>query len=340
MHMARVEKTVFLSYRRSNIAWALAIYQNLTHHRFDVFFDYQSIDSGDFESVILENIRARAHFLVVLTPSALERCEEPDDWLRREIEIAIDAGRNIVPLMLEGFNFDTPSIAKHLTGKMALLRRYSGLNIPADYFDAAMDRLRDRYLHVALEAVLHPASAVAQRAALDQQAAAGKAAAVQRQDLTAEEWFERGYKAADREEGMRCFSEVIRLKPDHALAYYNRAVLRRAAGDADGALVDFDTAIRLDPGYPRAYSNRGTAHYDKGEMDAALADFDTAIRLDPRYTRAYFNRALVNELKRDYGAAIADYRQYLVLGGDTPDGDAAAATQIRKLEAILAAGTT
>ena len=101
--MARVEKTVFISYRRTNVPWALYVYQNLTFNGFDVFFDYQSINAGDFESVILDNIRARAHFLVILTPSALERCHEPGDWLRREIETAIDEKRNIVPLMMESW---------------------------------------------------------------------------------------------------------------------------------------------------------------------------------------------------------------------------------------------
>jgi hypothetical protein len=86
--MGRVEKTVFLSYRRTTVAWALNIYQNLTQHGYDVFFDFQGIASGDFESVILQNVRARAHFLALLTPSALERCNEPDDWFRREIETA------------------------------------------------------------------------------------------------------------------------------------------------------------------------------------------------------------------------------------------------------------
>lgn len=103
--MARVEKTVFLSYRRANAPWALSIYQNLTATGFDIFFDYKGIGSGDFESVILENIRARAHFLVALTPSALERCANPGDWLRREIEKAMEYRRNIVPLFLEGFDF-------------------------------------------------------------------------------------------------------------------------------------------------------------------------------------------------------------------------------------------
>jgi hypothetical protein len=35
--MERIEKTVFLSYRRTNFPWALAIFQNLTHNGFDVF---------------------------------------------------------------------------------------------------------------------------------------------------------------------------------------------------------------------------------------------------------------------------------------------------------------
>ena len=130
--MERIEKTVFLSYRRTNIPWALAIFQNLTQHGYDVFFDYNGIASGDFERVILGNITARAHFLVLLTPSALERCDDPADWLRREIETALANQRNIVPLMLEGFDFGTPKIASQLTGTLAALKHYNGLSIPPD----------------------------------------------------------------------------------------------------------------------------------------------------------------------------------------------------------------
>lgn len=74
--MPQIEKTVFISYRRTNLPWALFIYQNLTINGYDVFFDYLSIDAGNFERVILDNIRARAHFIIILTPSALERCKE------------------------------------------------------------------------------------------------------------------------------------------------------------------------------------------------------------------------------------------------------------------------
>jgi hypothetical protein len=172
LNMGHVEKTVFISYRRTDVSWALAIFQDLRSHGFDVFIDYEGIGSGAFEQVILGNIRARAHFLVLLTPSALDRCDDPADWLRLEIEAALDAQRNIVPLMIDGFDFSTPAIASHFTGKLAALKHYNALSVPAAYFSAAMDSLRRKYLDVPLDAVLHPASPSAQRAATEQKAAA------------------------------------------------------------------------------------------------------------------------------------------------------------------------
>ena len=113
--MGRIEKTVFVSYRRTDEPWALAVFENLTQHGYDVFIDYDGIASGSFETAILENIKARAHFLALLTPTPLERCGDPKDWMRREIEAALDSPRNIVPLMLAGFDFGTPAIASQLT---------------------------------------------------------------------------------------------------------------------------------------------------------------------------------------------------------------------------------
>jgi hypothetical protein len=167
--MGRIEKTVFISYRRVDGPWGLAIFQNLTQHGYDVFIDYDGIAGGNFESVILENIRARAHFLVLLTPTALERCGNPDDWMRREIETALDSKRNIVPLMLVGFDFGTPATASQLTGKLAALKNYNGLEIPnVRFFSSEMERLRNKYLNVEVDAVLHPASDSAQQVAKEQ----------------------------------------------------------------------------------------------------------------------------------------------------------------------------
>jgi hypothetical protein len=174
--MGRIEKTVFISYRRTNISWALFVYQNLTMHGYDVFFDYQNIDSGDFESVILDNIKARAHFIVILTPSALENCNNPSDWLRREIETAIDENRNIIPFMVEDFDFSSQKVKSALTGKLKILSTYNGLPVDSAYVMEAMERLRNRFLNKALsdipKAVLR---AETQKITKMQKAAADKA---------------------------------------------------------------------------------------------------------------------------------------------------------------------
>jgi len=173
--MARIEKTVFISYRRTDVYTALAVYQDLTDKGYDVFFDYTSIPSGDFEQIIISNIRARAHFVLILTPTALDRCNEPGDWLRREIETAIDEKRNVIPLFFKGFKFGAPSVAEKLTGKLASINRYNGLNVHEDYFHAAMERLSSQFLNVPSSAVLHPISHDVQKAVKAEQIAADKA---------------------------------------------------------------------------------------------------------------------------------------------------------------------
>ena len=227
--MGRIQKTVFISYRRINVPWALAIYQNLTMHGYDVFFDYQSIDSGNFEKVILENIKTRAHFLVILTPSALDRCKEPGDWLRREIETAIDEKRNIVPLMLESFDFGSPLVKDALIGKLFSLNKFNGLRVYSEYFFEAMDKLRERYLNVGVSDIVLPSLTVeAKEITETQKTAANEAPPVEKDQLTAQEWLELSYTFEENQnfdEAIRCYNEAIKLNPLEATTYKNLGIV-------------------------------------------------------------------------------------------------------------------
>jgi tetratricopeptide (TPR) repeat protein len=218
----RIEKTVFISYRRTNFWTALAVFQNLNANGYDVFFDYKSIPSGDFAQVIDENIKSRAHFLVILSPSALDRCSEPGDWLRREIETAIDNRRNIIPLIMEGFDFGSPPILEALTGKLTELKKYNGLSIPAEYFDEAMTKLKsDKFLSRSLESVAHPVSETTIRVTKVQKSAASQATPVEIGQITAEEWYERGNMFLENnnlDQAARCYQEAYRLKHDSSEA--------------------------------------------------------------------------------------------------------------------------
>jgi tetratricopeptide (TPR) repeat protein len=307
--MERVERSVFLSYRRTNVLWALAIFQNLTQHGFDVFFDFNGIASGDFEQVILENITAAAHFVIVLTPSALERCDDPADWLRREIETALANRRNIVPLVLEGFDFANPKIASQLTGTLAVLKNYNGLKILPEYFGEGMERLRSRYLSVPLASVLHPASFATQEAAERQKAAVDAAPPVEERELNEQQWFERAFAAVDINEKLRFYNEVIRLKSDYVEAFNNRGLAQQSKGDFDGAIEDYNEAIRLRPDYAEAFRRRGGFLEEKGDLNEAIKDYSEAIRLISDYAEAFANRGATLEGKGDLDGAIKDYKE-------------------------------
>ena len=312
----RIEKTVFISYRRTNLPWALAIYQELTHNGYDVFFDYLSIPSGDFENIIVENIKARAHFVVILTPSALERCNEPGDWLRREIETAIEEKRNIIPLMLESFDFGNPSTIKALTGKLEKLKKYNGLRLHSEYFFEGMNRFREQFLNVALDAVVHTISDRAKQITEEHQVAASEAKKVKQEVLTAQKWFERGFLkrvAESYDEAIHCYSEAIQLEPDFADAYYNRGLAHYYKGDLDGANADYNEAIRFQPELASAYVMRGFLLHKKDDLNGAINDYNAAIRLDPNDANHYSIRATARQYKGDLDGAIEDYTEAIHL---------------------------
>lgn len=317
--MGRIEKTVFISYRRTNKPWALFIYQNLTMHGYDVFIDFQNINSGNFERAILDNIKARAHFVVVLTPSALEDCKKPGDWLRREIEAAMDEKRNIVPLMVEGFDFGSPLIKNALTGKLAALSQINGLRIPDDYPFEAMDRLRERYLSVALNDVNLPMlQPEAKEIAIAEKSAANEAPLVKEEQLTAQTWFERGYvfhKDNNYGEAIRCLTNAIKLQSDFANAYYLRGTIKYLQNDHDGALLDLNKAILIEPNHLAAHASRATTREKINDWDGAIVDyteflqaeqFGTEIIAKTYYLRgaALFKQDKIDQAINDFTKAI------------------------------------
>lgn len=78
---------VFVSYRRSNgsqLASLLKVHLQL--RGFSVFIDVERLEAGKFDNNLLQSIRQAKHFLLVLTPYALDRCKhdnEQKDWVHR-----------------------------------------------------------------------------------------------------------------------------------------------------------------------------------------------------------------------------------------------------------------
>jgi tetratricopeptide (TPR) repeat protein len=304
-------KTVFVSYRRDVSSFiARAIFMDLRANGYDVFMDVESIDSGAFDTVILNQIAARAHFVLILTPGSVERCAEPDDWLRREIETAIDLKRNIVPLLVNNFNFKGQE--NYLTGKLAGLVRYNALNVPHDYFDEAMNKLRTRFLRQVVEGSLLPTSGEEQLLVKQKIDELLSQPLPTTDEIIAEAHFENARRKSRREDiddAIVEYSEAIELNPSLVEAYNNRGRLYLLKKDWQAALNDFNMAIAIKPELPTTYLNRGLVHHRTENYDSAIGDYNIAISLDSSLVYAYNNRGEAYFALGNYQQALEDFRQ-------------------------------
>jgi hypothetical protein len=246
--MARTEKTVFISQRRSpSDYFVFVVYDNLTSHKYDVFLDYKSIGAGKFGAIIEANISARAHFLVVLTPSTLDRVKTAEDWVRKEIEMALKTKRNIVPLMIENFDFNSPYIKKKLAElSLTELAESNGLVFRPDLTEQCLERLR-RVLDVPVEVAIHPLSPAAKEVSEEQKLPAQDVPSISKDDLKAVVFFEHGFAAETPDQKEKYFTKAIGLKPDFVEAFTNRAAARFSSGDMEGATKDWIQVGLLKP---------------------------------------------------------------------------------------------
>lgn len=99
---------VFISYRREGGAeLASLIRKHLVGLGYRVSLDVVSLRSGHFDEAIRREIAGAKDFVLLLTPGALDRCDDPDDWVRREIALALQLGLNIVPIYRPPFEMPT-----------------------------------------------------------------------------------------------------------------------------------------------------------------------------------------------------------------------------------------
>lgn len=128
---------IFISYRRDGGEFlAGRVSDKLSDMGYSVFYDIESMRSGAFNNQIYSAIDQCEDVLLVLPPNGLDRCADEGDWVRKEIEYALNSGKNIIPLLMNGFQFPND-----MPASIAPVAMREGVRVDSHYFDAVINRI-------------------------------------------------------------------------------------------------------------------------------------------------------------------------------------------------------
>jgi len=130
---------IFISYRRDGgFETASLIAEKLRNAGYNVFFDLESLRAGKFNEQLFRVIENCEDFVLVLPKDGLDRCVNETDWIRQEVIHAMKHEKNIVPVMLSGFQW-----TEAMPSGLEDLEKYQSVAAGNhEFFDAAMVRLK------------------------------------------------------------------------------------------------------------------------------------------------------------------------------------------------------
>ncbi|MGI9160380.1 MAG: toll/interleukin-1 receptor domain-containing protein, partial [Saprospiraceae bacterium] len=104
---------IFISYRRDDTLAMAVVLEKFLHNAFsdlNVFFDQEGIQAEPWPDKLRQAMSESALVLTLVGPKYLNihnehgerRIDEENDWVRREIETAVDQGKILIPLLVDG----------------------------------------------------------------------------------------------------------------------------------------------------------------------------------------------------------------------------------------------
>jgi tetratricopeptide (TPR) repeat protein len=272
--------TVYISYRpEQSLHIAQPLFNGLRSADFDVFMN---IEQG-VDDVNLNQIAARAHFIILLTPGAVVK-EDPHDRLAREFTHAVEHKRNIVLLLTRDMHLEDE--LSDTAGMLAHLPRVPQMRIQPKQIKQVIRVLQENHLTKDPVGEIIP---------------------------TPEDEVD---KVAERIEQAREYTmqATIRLNTERM---FFKAVVKIRQGDYDGALTDLDAVIADNPQNESAYLQRGRVLRKKGQTKAALKDYEQAARLSPKLVAAHIGRGeLLLALER-FQPALDAFQHALNMEGES-----------------------
>ncbi len=119
---------------------------------------------------------------------------------------------------------------------------------------------------------------------------------------------------------MNDYNNALKIKPDYALAIWDKALIEADMEDFEAALQGLDRVLELSP-YSAAiiYKDKGNIYYKLEDFDKSLECFNQSLELDPYYTYAYKGRGSLYTALNRFDEAEADLNKALEYAPDDAD---------------------
>lgn len=146
-----IDVDIFMSYRRADgLHYARNIMQALKMVGYPkVFFDYNSLRDGVFNTQIIDAIYSCKDFILVISPLALKNCAREGDWVAKEIRTALKYDKHIIPVVIEDTFIGWP---KDFPDDMHAIKDIQFHKLMTDeYFEDSIQKLKARLITIESE---------------------------------------------------------------------------------------------------------------------------------------------------------------------------------------------
>ena len=123
----------------------------------------------------------------------------------------------------------------------------------------------------------------------------------------------------DYPEAIRLHAEVVRERPEDALAHYHLGFAEGMIGDETAEIREYQRAEELGLRNWDLFLNMGLAQLENGNLDAATDSLRRAVLLGPNHSESHFNLALVYERRGLLADAEREMLASLRLNPGQPD---------------------
>lgn len=82
-------------------------------------------------------------------------------------------------------------------------------------------------------------------------------------------------------EAIEFYDQALGMRPNYALAHYNKALALKSMGKLDEALECLQKFLEIEPNVAQALNTMGTIYHQKGDADKSIAAFELALDIAP-----------------------------------------------------------